>query len=292
MFSSRNDKLIIHEHPKLDQPKMMLGFSGWMNNGDVSTGTATYFADKLDVDFLAEINSEDFYILNMPGPIELTANYRPLVTIDNGVITEIEIPENTFYYDLENNLIIFLGSEPNLGWMEYADCIFDLADKFNVSMIYSIGSVGGPIPHTRHPRLKVHISDETLRPGLRQLGVEFSSYSGPSGISSYLTKEASNRGFPMATVVAEIPPYVHGRNDLCVEYMVKTLCGLLMIYVDHADLQQKGEMLEKKLNDALNEYPELVKRIKELEDNYDREMFDVNMDEMKQWLAQRGIRLD
>jgi hypothetical protein len=38
--------LIIYERPKLKTPRMVLGFSGWMDGGEVSTGTVEYLRDK------------------------------------------------------------------------------------------------------------------------------------------------------------------------------------------------------------------------------------------------------
>lgn len=287
-----SDRLFIHERPRMKAPRLVIGFSGWMNGGEVSTGTVGYLTEKLDADLLAEIDSEDFYILNFPGTMEITSLFRPRVTVENGIVTDFRTPENTFYCSPENNVILFLGSEPNIRWWEFTECIFELAETFDVSMIYFIGSVGGAVPHTRQPRLQVSISDEQLRSGLQQLGFNFTNYTGPGGISSYLIQEARERKIPMVTVVAEIPPYVQGRNDRCIESMIKVMCGLLLVYVDHEDLRRRGDELEKKLNAALEHHPELLERIRELEDKYDREIFDSTMDELKQWLTDKGIRLD
>ena len=34
-----SDKLNIYNKPKLCNPRLLLGFSGWMDGGEVSTGT-------------------------------------------------------------------------------------------------------------------------------------------------------------------------------------------------------------------------------------------------------------
>lgn len=284
--------LKIHERPKMRNPSMLIGLSGWMNGGDVATGAVEYLVEKLDAVMFAEVDSSDFYVLNMPGVTEFSPRSRPMIVVDEGTVREVDVPENIFYYSAEHNIILFHGSEPNMKWDLYSNSVLDLAEKFNVSMIYSIGSVGGAIPHTRQPRLEVTVSDDKLKSGLQQLGILLLNYAGPGGVSSYMIREAARRKIQMANLVAEIPPYVHGRNDMCIEFMVKVLCGLLLFYVEHDDLKRMGDRLEQKINNALSDYPELVERIKDLEDSYDREVFDLNMDEMKQWLTERGIRLD
>jgi proteasome assembly chaperone (PAC2) family protein len=286
------DRLFVHEKPKLKKPTLVLGFSGWMNGGEVSTGTVQYLCNKLDVRLLAEIESEDFYILNFPGTMEITSLFRPHARIEAGMVTDFQVPSNNFYCDEKHDLILFLGKEPNLRWLEYSECLFDLASRFGVSSIYFIGSVGGAVPHTRQPRMLASVSHEKLKPDLSKLGIHFSNYEGPAGISTYLTQDAADHDIPMIVLVAEIPPYVQGKNPRCIEAMVKLLGGILDVHVEHEDLQKMGDDLERRLNEALADHPELLDRIKSLEDNYDREIFDDKMDDMKHWLTERGIRLD
>ena len=56
--------LIIHKRPSLEAPSMIIGFSGWMDGGDVSTGTIEYLKNKLKANKFAEINPGEFYIFN------------------------------------------------------------------------------------------------------------------------------------------------------------------------------------------------------------------------------------
>ena len=72
-----SDKLEICKRPKLSNPRLLLGFSGWMDGGDVSTGTIKCFIDKLDAQRFAEIDPTGFYIYSFPGTMEITALFRP-----------------------------------------------------------------------------------------------------------------------------------------------------------------------------------------------------------------------
>jgi len=42
-----SDKLKIYQRPNLRNSRLLLGFSGWMDGGEVSTGTIRYLIDKL-----------------------------------------------------------------------------------------------------------------------------------------------------------------------------------------------------------------------------------------------------
>ena len=271
---------------------MVLGFAGWMNGGDVSTGTIETLGRKLDTHLLAEIDSEDFYIVSFPGSMEVSSLFRPYTKIKDGLITTFQGPTNTFFYSEPDNLILFLGKEPNLKWSEYADCILSLASLYGVSMIYFIGSVAGLVPHTREPRLFGSVSDEALKPMLAQSRVRFSDYEGPGSICTYLTRLSSERGIRMANIVAEIPAYVQGKNHRCIEAMTRWLAGALNLRIDLDDLRARADKLEERLNETVQERDELQERIRELEEAYDSEVFDTEMGDLKEWLEGQGIRLD
>ena len=57
-----SDQLKIYKKPDLRNPRLLMGFSGWMDGGDVSTGTVQCLVDKLGAEKLAEIDPNGFYI--------------------------------------------------------------------------------------------------------------------------------------------------------------------------------------------------------------------------------------
>ena len=285
-------RTIIHQSPRLKQPRMLLSFSGWMDGGEVSTGTIRYICDKINAQPLAAIESDDFYIQNFPGTMEISALLRPYAKVEKGILVDYKSPSNNFYYSEEHNVILFIGTEPHIKWTEYSDAIFEVVDHFDVSRTYFVGSVGGAVPHTRQPKVQATVSDDSLKNGLQQLGFQFGNYEGPVGISTWLTRYARERNASMISLIAEIPPYVQGKNPRCIETMTKIICGLLVIHLDRAELVKMGDELESKLNAAILKHPDLQERITQLEDSFDREIFDDRMGDMKQWLTERGIILD
>ena len=276
----------------MKEPRMVLGFSGWMDGGEVSTGTIRYLIQKLGAGVLAEIDSEDFCIFSFPGSMELSSLFRPHTKIEDGLISDYHGPRDTFFCSEPDNLILFLGKEPNLRWSEYAECVFSLASQFGVSMIYFIGSLGGLLPHTRDPRLFSSVSDESLKEMLQRFDVRFSNYEGPAGISTYLTHVAAKKAIGMVNLVAEIPSYVQGRNPRSIEAVTRRLAAILNLQIDLDDLRTQAEHLEERLNQIIEQRPELADRIKSLEEDYDSEVFDTQMGDLRDWLQQQSIRLD
>lgn len=287
-----SDKLNIYKKPKLDNPRLLLGFSGWMDGGKVSTGTVKCLIDKLDAEKFADIEPNNFYIYSFPGSMEITALFRPHAKVKDGLIRSYEVPENAFFYDEQNNLILFLGKEPNLQWEEFAECIFSLCAEFGVKVIYFIGSVAGLVPHTREPRLFCSVSHAALKEALQHYGVNFTNYEGPASFITYLTVNANKQNLSMASFMATIPAYVQGENPKCIEAVTKRLVGILGLKVELDDLRVISEEFEKKLSDIVQEQPELAGNIHKMEEDYDNKIFDSEMGDLKQWLQQQGIRLD
>ena len=88
MIEDPLDSLQIHRCPELDQAAtLVLAFSGWMDGGDVSTGTVKRLVHLLDAEPIAEIDPEPFYIYNFPGSMEIASLFRPHIEIEDGVIT-------------------------------------------------------------------------------------------------------------------------------------------------------------------------------------------------------------
>jgi len=286
------DRLDIKAYPEVEGARLILGFSGWMDGGGVSTGTVKYLSEQLGARPLAEIKPQGFYIYNFPGPMEISSLFRPHSEILDGIVHTYEPPANRFRYDDVNRLILFSGKEPNLAWEAFADCLFRLGEAFRVRAVYFIGSYAGVVPHTRDPRLYASVSDPEMKSELEPHGFRFTDYEGPAHFATYLTHAAADRGIKMATLVAEIPAYIQGTNPRCIEAVVRTLAGILAVQINTDDLRQMSDGFEAKVNEAVTEKDELAEMIRKMEAQYDSEMFETQMGDLKDWLEERGIRLD
>jgi proteasome assembly chaperone (PAC2) family protein len=286
------EKLKIEYEPRFNKPRLVMGLSGWMDGGDVSTGTIKYIRNQLDAEKFAHIEPAGFYLYSFPAPMELSAMLRPHTRMKDGLVKEFELPANIFYCSQNQDLVLFSGKEPNLQWEQYADCIFSLCAKFNISRIFFVGSVAGLTPHTREPRMTFSVSDEKLKDLLPQTGLRFSNYEGPSSVTTYLMSRAPKEGVSMLNIVAEIPAYVQGYNPRCIESATRYISRLLDLQINLDELRESGDEFEKKLSDIVQSQPELAKKITELEEDYDNQVFDTQMGDLKEWLQQKGIRLD
>jgi predicted ATP-grasp superfamily ATP-dependent carboligase len=287
-----SENLRLYKQPFFQNATLLLGFSGWMDGGDVSTGAIKYLAGKLDSEELGYVDPEGFYIYNVPGTMEVSALFRPHARIEGGLIKEYQPPENVFFGSSDNKTLMFLGKEPNLAWEAYADCIFEFCTRFHVETVYFIGSVAGVTPHTREPRIAFSASDNGLVDELSKLGLRPSSYEGPASLGTYLTARAPDEGVKIASLVAEIPAYVQGYNPRSVDTMVRLIARLLNLRIDLGDLDDASKEFEQKVSELVESQEELSEKVHELERDYDKEAFDREMTDLKSWLSQNGLKID
>ena len=166
---SGDDVLHISHRPTLHEATLVLAFSGWMDGGDVSTGTVSRLVQLTGAQPFADIDPDPFYIYNFPGSMEIAALFRPHVQIQDGLVRMLDIPTNIFYGQETANLVLFVGKEPNVRWGQFGDCILRLAADVGVRRIVFVGSYGGSVPHTREPHLYVTCSDKRLLPEMRAI---------------------------------------------------------------------------------------------------------------------------
>jgi proteasome assembly chaperone (PAC2) family protein len=287
-----DDKLRIYDNPTFHKPRLVMGFSGWMDSGDVSTGTIKVLVERLGARQFAEISPQGFYIYNFPGAMDLAAMFRPHCRVQKGLLQTLEFPQNVFFHAANQDLILFAGREPNLAWEDYADCVFSLCAAFHVETIYFMGSVAGLVPHTRDPWLFCSVSHADLKPNMEHLGFRLSDYEGPASITTYLAAGARDRGIDMVNLVATVPAYVQGSNPKCIDAVVRRLIGMLGVEIHLDDLRAAADEFERRLTEAVNEQPELAESVVKLEQDYDNEVFNSEMGDLRQWLHQKGVRLD
>ncbi len=287
-----DNALRVFHNPFLDKPSLVMGFSGWMDGGNVSTGTIDYLRIKVGALPFASIDPEGFYIMCVPGAMDQATLFRPRIQYAEGLVKEYDYPSGSFYVQPDYNLMLFSGKEPHLNWDLYAEAVLSLCERFGVQKILFIGSVAGLAPHSRDPRILCSMSRAELRPLIDKMGFHLSQYEGPAGFAGHLTHRAMQRQLDMLNLVAEIPVYLQGYNPKCIETMVRCISSILGLHLVCDELRALGEEYEKRVSELVGQQPDLAQRVEQLEESYDNEVFDTELDELKTWLHRRGIRLD
>lgn len=269
MKNQPQDLVQFHEQPQLKDATLLMAFTGWMDGGEVSTGTVNRIIHLLEAEPFAELDSEPFYIFNFPGSMDTAAMFRPDIEIVDGLVLSVDMPENTFYWHKESNLVFFVGQEPHLCWPTYRDALIYLAERIGISRILFTGSFGGAVPHTRQPRLYITASEERLLKEMEPFRVRRTSYEGPGSFMSYFMTQVPTVGLEMVSLIAEIPGYLHGKNPMSIEAVTRRLAKILQLPLELDSLRQASNNWEEHISTIVEENDELLEKIREMERDYD-----------------------
>ncbi len=287
-----SDTLDIHDPPRLEAGRLVMGLSGWMDAGDVSTGTIHRLVKALDAQPIGHLPAPDCYIQNMPGDMQVSAMFRPNVQIVDGVIESFEVADNPLHASADRRVVLFEGKEPNMAWSRWVGALFDLCEQTGVTDVWFTGSVGATVPHTREPRVLSTVSDAAIKNDLAPLGVHFTDYTGPCSVMTYMMTLAPSRGLRMASLIAEVPTYIQGSNPKSTEAVMRKLSAALDLKLDLTDLRDITDEWERRVNEHVEASDKMRLYVEKLEEEYDSQVFDSQMGDLKDFLEEKGIRLD
>ena len=286
------ENVIIAERPELRRPYMGCGIGGWVDGGEAATGSIQYLVRKLRAKRFAEIPISRFHIFQMPGQLSL----RPHIRIEDGILKEHRFPQNQFFYwvnpNADNDLILFLGTEPNLNWEEYADAILGVAEEFAVIRIYLLGGVLDKTPHTREPGVSCACSSDQLKEEMRKYSMQFSNYEGPGSFSTTLLRICQDRRGQMVSLTTRATYYpefniVIPHNPKAIRAVVSRLNHLLCLNLDISDLDKQAEEFEAKLDFMASQNPAFQTYIEELE----KDFIEVTYEEPLEMSPDEAVRL-
>ncbi|OGN91189.1 MAG: hypothetical protein A2Z70_00725 [Chloroflexi bacterium RBG_13_48_17] len=260
--------LITYGRPNLVRPNLIMGFEGWANAGMVSSGVVGELKDRLHFKKLAEIKPDKFHLFHSQG-IE---SGRPLADVKDGMVRTLSLPSTLFWFHKDekaaHDLVISLGTEPELRWKEYIDLVLDFAQDYGIERLYTIGGSYDNVPHSIEPILTAVISDESLKAEMTEYGVGFTDYKGPSSIHTWLVVAARERGIKAVSLWGHIPYYVQVPNAKVCYSMLSRLTKMLNIAIDFEDLRKAGEDLYAQVSNSIRQKPELESYVKRLEEDY------------------------
>jgi proteasome assembly chaperone (PAC2) family protein len=194
------DMVYRHKEAKLRDPVMVVAFRGWNDAGEAATFAAMHLARVWAGEKVASIDPEEFYDFQVT---------RPHVELVDGVTRRVTWPENEFWAarldGSERDVLVLVGTEPNIRWKTFASTIVGVAKEHDVQMVVTLGALLADVPHSR----SVHVTGTAADRGLiERLGLERSQYEGPTGIVGVLHDALGDAGIPSASLWAAVPHYL------------------------------------------------------------------------------------
>lgn len=249
--------------PPLSQPVLIAAFTGWPDAGEVASATVRYLVRKARARRFATIEGENFHDFTQQ---------RPQATIGAGDRRSIQWPTGEFWAvkdERGRDMVLFVGPEPQLRWRTYTEAFLHVAATVGVTEIVTLGGAYDAVPHTGDPRLSVTSSDAATIRGFQQLGLEPSSYEGPTSIHSAVQEAAPPRSIAVTGIWGIAPDYVQAVPNWKVCHAILTkLQRFYGLRVDLDELRGAARALERRVERQLQRDPDLrayVQQIQELD---------------------------
>ncbi|MEK7216771.1 MAG: PAC2 family protein [Chloroflexota bacterium] len=261
------DPLRYLERPEgLRNPILIYAFDGWADASEVATWTARYLVRQWKATKFAEIDSEDFYVFT---------EQRPKMRWGEDRKRFVEWPANEFYYHrvpvLDRDFIILAGSEPQLRWKSFAQCVIQVISELQVSVVLALGGVLAAVPHTQPPRLSGTATDELFRERLHPLEVNSSRYEGPTGILGVLNTTLDRKGVPTASLWGSVPHYLAARPNMRVaQAMLRKLDQMLDVRIDMGRGDRQAVLFDGQVSQLVAGNAEVQAYVRKLEEEHGR----------------------
>jgi predicted ATP-grasp superfamily ATP-dependent carboligase len=274
----------------LRAPAMVCAFQGWNDAGDAASTAVSFLASALKARRFAHIDSEEFY--------DFQAN-RPTISLGEHERREIKWPTVEFFEAsaprAPRDLVLVQGVEPSMRWRAFSAHLVDLAEALGVQLVVSLGALLGDVPHTRPVAMTGHASDSSL---LERLGIQTSSYEGPTGIVGVLHTACAQAGLPSASLWAAVPHYVAAAaNPKAALALLRRIEVLIGVSVDVSELETSAADYERQVGLAVRSDPDIQAFVERLEQAADSEdqgspedvpSGDMIASEFQRFLRQRG----
>ena len=140
-------------------PVLIQALSGWVDAGGAGTEAAAVLGG--DGRVIAYFDADALF--------DYRSN-RPILDFVDGEIKDVQWPEITVSLASigGREALIMTGSEPDMRWREFASSAGDLAVRFGVTRLISVGAVPAAVPHTMDAPVMMTASSKELLTSRRE----------------------------------------------------------------------------------------------------------------------------
>jgi predicted ATP-grasp superfamily ATP-dependent carboligase len=194
----------------------------------------------------------------------------------------------------DHDLLLLVGTEPNLRWRTFSEGIAEVADALGVEMVVTLGALIADVAHSLPVPITGLASDEEM---VERLDLARSNYEGPTGVVGVLHDACRRRGMPSASLWAAVPHYVAAvPNPKAALALLRRLEGLVGVAVEASELEEETASYEDQVTRAVAANPEIEELVQRLQQEQ-AEQLELRPDlpsgetlarQFEQFLRQRG----
>lgn len=250
----------------LRDPILVLAFFGWNDAADAATDAVKYLRNLSRTAAFARIDPDDFFVFSEHRPTVKWVdgdNARREVVWPVTDFTVLRLPQ------AGHDLILGLGTEPDLRWRRYCEIILNVVKRIDASEVLTLGALLADVAHTRPTNISGGASSIARS---RELGFQPSRYEGPTGIVGSVGDACRRAGVAHMGLWASVPHYVTSRhNPGATKAILEQLGRIYGIEFDLTHLERAMERYRREVDSALKDKPDVRDYVRSLEQRADEE---------------------
>ena len=248
----------IEHDPALRRPNLVAAFRGWNDAGGAASLAAGYLRAVTDAERCAVIDSEPFIDYQQT---------RPTVELVDGDIRRLDWPETEVYASEKSDLVVVVGTEPNMRWRAFSGAIAELARRYRVDLVITMGALLADTPHTRPVPVSATASDDEL---MERFGLARSTYEGPTGIVGVLHDACARAGLRSASLWAATPHYISATpNPQAALALLQRLSEMIGTPPGSSELERAASEYALRVASAISDDPDIAGYVQQLEEAAD-----------------------
>lgn len=248
--------VIWEKHPKTRSPILIAAFEGWNDGGSAATNLVRQLIKSLGGEKFASLDPEPYYTFS---------ENRPTVRLVEGTTREIQWQTNAFYHaslpGAERDVILFIGTEPNLAWRSYCANLAAVARQQDVGPVVTLGAYLADVLYTLPVQVTGFSSEIDLE---EKFGVNRSNYEGPTGIVGVFSDYCRQQKFPTLSLWAAVPYYISIPNPKAVHSLMAKLKEIYPFDFDLSSLEKDADNFDNEINDVVAKDPSVAAYVREL----------------------------
>jgi proteasome assembly chaperone (PAC2) family protein len=183
--------------PTLQRPTLVAAFTGWNDAADAASNSVRHLIEAWQAKPLAEIDPEEFTDFATVRPhVRLTPEQQRMIVWPTVGLWSASTPGG--------DVILLLGPEPALRWRLFTEQVVAIAERFEASLVLTLGALLADVPHSRPVQL---IGTSTDQEVIDRFDLQRSRYEGPTGIVGVLQDACTRASLPTASLWAAVPAY-------------------------------------------------------------------------------------
>lgn len=243
--------------PKLRKPLLIAAFRGWNDGGGASSNSVRRLIEIFDARKFASIDPEEFYVF--------TENRPKVKLVDGQARREIQWQKNEFFHaeipESDRDLVLFLGTEPNLKWKTFCANFTTLAHQLDVSFMVTLGAFLADVLYTLPIQVNGFSNNLQL---MEDFKLERTNYEGPTGMVGVINNAFQDEDFNTLSLWAAVPYYISIPNPKAVHATLKKLSEIFSLDVDLSTLEKDADNFDNEINDVVAKDPNVAAYVREL----------------------------